>query len=177
MPRCVNAVHVAKCRIFGVFAAYKKSAWRGILRKLHIQKKEPGGSRCQVSQAAGFLSFRRFLSSPSGGAGVMVMLCGMLCGNTCGIFADVLRKCAKRGDFCKIAALSCRNRAGSREGGRVLVTAGFNCFHFGNSSIPCQADGMRVSGRGRRPCRGCEPGEEDGRRHGLRPLLPVPCVL
>lgn len=50
-------------------------------------------------------------------------LCGMLCGNTCGIFADVLRKCAKRGDFCKIAALSCRNRAGSREGGRVLVTA------------------------------------------------------
>ena len=41
-------------------------------------------------------------------------LCGMLCGNTCGIFADVLRKCAKRGDFCKIAALSCRNRAGSR---------------------------------------------------------------
>ena len=46
------------------------------------------------------------------------------------------------GDFCKIAALSCRNRAGSREGGRVLVTAGFNCFQNGNSSF-AKCEGIR----------------------------------
>ena len=75
----------------------KKRVARDFAQIAHT-KKEPGGSRCQVSQAAGFLSFRRFLSSPSGGAGVMVMLCGMLCGNTCGCSADVPRAWVKRGD-------------------------------------------------------------------------------
>lgn len=72
MPCCVNAVHVAKCRIFGTFAAYKKRVARDFAQIAHT-KKEPGGSRCQVSQGGRSLLPAAPQQSQRG-AGVMVML-------------------------------------------------------------------------------------------------------
>ena len=39
MPCCVNAVHVAKCRIFGTFAAYKKRVARDFAQIAHTKKR------------------------------------------------------------------------------------------------------------------------------------------
>ena len=71
---------------------------------------------------------RRRASSPSGGSsavpggGRLLVVRDVVreyVRNICGCSAEM----RKTWGFCKIAALSCRNRAGSREGGRVLVTA------------------------------------------------------
>lgn len=83
---------------------------------------------------------RRRTSSPFGGSSAVPGGGRLLVVRD--VVREYVRKCAKRGDFCKIAALSCRNRAGSREGGRVLVTAGFNCFQNGNSSF-AKCEGIR----------------------------------
>ena len=116
-----------------------KSAWRGILRKLHIQKKEPGCSRCQVSQGGRSLLPAAPQQSQRG-AGVMVMLCGMLCGDTCGKSwawrsGDGVRESEGRGALesrekragggmaCGVSLLRFRASSDSVRRGRLLVPA------------------------------------------------------
>lgn len=139
MPCCVNAVHVAKCRIFGTFAAYKKRVARDFAQIAHTKKKEPGPpplpslpGRALLLPAAPQQSQR--------GAGVMVMLCGMLCGDTCGKSwawrsGDGVRESEGRGALesrgkragggmaCGVSLLRFRASSDSVRRGRLLVPA------------------------------------------------------
>ena len=117
-----------------------KSAWRGILRKLHIQKKRSRAPPPLPSLPGRALLLPAAPQQSQRGAGVMVMLCGMLCGDTCGKSwawrsGDGVRESEGRGALesrgkragggmaCGVSLLRFRASSDSVRRGRLLVPA------------------------------------------------------